>query len=212
MVRLYGYWTQNSMKPIYVAEELGIDYEFQFVDLVKGENRTDEIRALTPTGKVPLLQIDDKTLFESGAICRYLANTAHSPLYPEPPLERAWVDQWLDYFTCHLGRWLSLLYFETIIKKMAGMGDPDEKSCQEAQRYIGEQMTVVDSCLTNHPYLTGDQPSIADLFAFAYVEQIEPLKLSLADYPHLERWYRRLESRPSVKQARDKVVPFGAPY
>ena len=41
MYRLHGFFTQNTMKPLYVLEELGVDYEFRFVDLVKRENRTD---------------------------------------------------------------------------------------------------------------------------------------------------------------------------
>ena len=211
MVRLYGYWTQNSMKPIYVAEELEIDYQFQFVDLVKGEQLSDEFRQMTPVGKVPLLQVDDQTLFESGAICRYLANIAGSPLYPAEPMERARVDQWMDFFSCHLGRWLSSLYFQSIIKPMAGLGDPDEKQCQEANNYIDQQMAMVEAGLGSRDYLTGEL-SIADLFGFAYVEQIEPLHLSLAKYPNLENWYQRIASRPSIQQARDKVVPYGAPY
>jgi len=211
MLRLYGYWTQNSMKPIYVAEELAVDYEFRFVDLVKGEQLSDEFKQLTPVGKVPLLQVDDNSLFESGAICRYLANTANSPLYPAEPLARARVDQWLDFFSCHLGRWLSSLYFQTIIKPMYGLGDPNDKDCQEAENYIGQQMAMVDAWLGNREYLTGEL-SIADLFGFAYVEQIEPLQLSLADYPNLESWYQRIAGRPSIQQARDKVVPYGAPY
>lgn len=37
MFRLYGYFTQNSMKTLYLLEELGCDYEFVFVDYGKGE-------------------------------------------------------------------------------------------------------------------------------------------------------------------------------
>jgi len=96
MYRLYAFFTQNSMKTVYVAEELGIDYEFRYVDLFKGENRTGEFRELTPAGKVPVLQVGNQSLFESGAICRYLANAEQSPLYPAAALERAWVDQWMD--------------------------------------------------------------------------------------------------------------------
>ena len=42
MFKIYGYATQNSKKVLYVAEELGIDYEFEKVDLRKGESRTED--------------------------------------------------------------------------------------------------------------------------------------------------------------------------
>ena len=42
MYRLHGYFTQNTLKTLYVLEELGADYEFRFVDLGNGEYRTEE--------------------------------------------------------------------------------------------------------------------------------------------------------------------------
>ena len=38
MYRLHGFYTQNTMKTLYVLEELGIDFEYCFVDLMKGES------------------------------------------------------------------------------------------------------------------------------------------------------------------------------
>jgi glutathione S-transferase len=112
MYRLYGSFTQNSMKPVYVLEELGVDFEYCFIDLMKGETRTDDFRRMTPAGKVPVLEHDGEFLFESGPICRYVASVEKSPLYPADKLQRARVDQWMTFFTCHPGRWLTKLYFE----------------------------------------------------------------------------------------------------
>ena len=47
MYRLHGFFTQNSLKTLYVLEELGVEWEFNFVDLAKGANRNDEFRAMT---------------------------------------------------------------------------------------------------------------------------------------------------------------------
>jgi len=93
MYRLHGFFTQNTMKPLYVLEELGVDYEFHFVDLVKRENRSDEFQKMTPASKVPVLEHDGEYLFESGPICRYVSSVEKSPLYPADKLQRARVDQ-----------------------------------------------------------------------------------------------------------------------
>ena len=58
MYRLHGFFTQNTMKPLYVLEELGVDYEFSFVNLMTGENRSDSFRKMTPATKVPVLEHD----------------------------------------------------------------------------------------------------------------------------------------------------------
>ena len=149
MYRLHGFFTQNSMKPLYVLEELGVDFEFCFVNLMTGANRTDEFRNMTPAGKVPVLEHDGEFLFESGPICRYVSSVEKSPLYPADKLQRARVDQWMTFFTCHPGRWLTSLYFEKIIKPAAGLGETNEANCEEAARFAHLQLGIVDKWLEN---------------------------------------------------------------
>jgi len=204
MYRLYGYPTQNTKKVVYVLNELGIDFEYQPVDLAKGEQKKDDFSKKTPIGKVPLLQHDEEYLFESGAICRYLANVANSPLYPENKLARARVDQWMDYFTSHLGRWFNTLYFETIIKPMRKelLGEPDKKTCDEALKFIEQQAKITDDWLSHNRYFLGETFTIADLFGYAYVEQYIPCKVSLDAYPNLKRWLDEVGSRNSIKKSK----------
>lgn len=204
-MRLYGFFTQHSLKALYVLEEVGTDFEFRFVNLAKGEHRREPFASMTPVGKVPLLESDGETLFESGAICRYAANLAESPLYPTDPMQRAMVDQWLDFFPCHLGRWLTKLYFEAVIKPKLNIGDPDEAGIAEANQYAGEQLAIVDSALTESDWLANDAISIADICAFAYIEQHRDIELSLDDYPNVGAWFDRIDSRPAIERARARL-------
>ena len=205
MFRLYGFSTQNTMKPLYVLQELGVDFEFVYVDLFKGEHKREDFLQKTPIGKVPVLEHEGEFLFESGAICRYLASVANSPLYPEDKLQRAWVDQWMDFFSCHLGRWLSKLFFEQIIKAKARLGEPDQAGCKEATNFAHQQFKVLDGLLERSNWLANDNFSIADLFAFAYVEQVRAIDFPLNDYPWVKAWFDRIEARDSIAQARERV-------
>ena len=207
MYRLHGFFTQNTLKTVYVLEELGVDYDFRFVNLQEGEHKTPEFTAMNPMTKVPVLQHDGRYLWESGAIVRYLANVEDSPLYPADAFARAQVDQWIDFFTCHLGRQLTTVFFQRIIKPMAGFGDPDEAACEEALGFATQQAAAVDAWLAERRWLTGAELSIADLFAFAYVEQSAQIDFPLADYAHLSAWFERLEARPAIARARAKVHP-----
>jgi len=204
MYHLYGFNSQNTMKTLYVLEELGTEYNFTFMNLFKGDNKQEDFLKLNPMGKVPVLQINDDSLFESGAICRYVANQAQSPLYPEDKLQRAKVDQWMDYFTCHLGRWLNVLYFENFIKEKANMGQPDPENCAEADKFSLQQMAIIDSHLTDNDYLAGDHMTIADICAFAYIEQVKFFDFSWQDFPHVKAWFDKLAQRDNVKRAREK--------
>ncbi len=60
MFRLYGFFTQNSLKTLYVLEEVVGDFEFIFVDLGKGEQKTEAFSQMTPVGKVPVLVMHEE--------------------------------------------------------------------------------------------------------------------------------------------------------
>jgi len=205
MFRLYGFFTQNSLKTLYVLEEVVGDFEFQFVDLSKGEQRAEAFSKMTPIKKVPLLEHDGEYLFESGAICRYVANTSDSDLYPSDSMARARVDQWMDFFSCHLGHWFTKLFYEAVIKPKFDLGSPDEKGIEEATKFVNSQLRTLNTHLQESDWLANDAFSIADLFAFAYVEQHRQVDVSLDDYVNVKAWFERVESRPSIAKARARL-------
>ena len=74
MLKIYGAdLSPPSNKVRFVANELGLDYEYNSVNLVSGENQSEGHLKLHPGGKVPVIDDDGFVLFESNAIIRYLA-------------------------------------------------------------------------------------------------------------------------------------------
>lgn len=207
MYRLHGFFTQNTLKTLYVLEEIGAEYEYCFVDLGKGANRTDEFRLMTPVGKVPVLEHDGNFLFESGAICRYAASMEKSPLYPADKMERARVDQWMTFFTCHPGRWLTNLYFEKIIKPVAGLGETNEDRCAESVRFANAQLKAVERHLATRDWLANDTLSIAEPFALAYLEQARAVNFDLDVFPRVKQWFDRIDQREAPARVRAMVKP-----
>jgi len=205
MFRLYGFYTQNSLKTLYVLEEVGADFEFQFVDLANGENKTAAFAEKTPIGKVPVLEHDGEYLFESGAICRYVANVMDSPLYPADKMQRARVDQWMDFFSVHLGHWFNKLYFEAVIKPKFKLGGVDEAGIAEARKYAGIQMGVLDERFADSSWLANDALSIADLFAFAYIEQHRIVDFPIDDYANVKAWFECIDAREGIAKARARL-------
>ena len=82
-MKLYYAETLNPRKVCAVARYLNVPVEFARVDLSKGENRTAAFLALNPNGKVPVLEIAGRTLWEANAIMCYLARAAQSDLWPD---------------------------------------------------------------------------------------------------------------------------------
>ena len=46
--------------------------------------------------QIPCLVTPEGSLFESNAICRYMALSIDSDVYPADPVLRSQVDQWID--------------------------------------------------------------------------------------------------------------------
>jgi len=175
---------------------------------VKQENRSDEFQKMTPAGKVPVLEHDGEFLFESGSICRYVASVEKSPLYPADKLQRARVDQWMTFFTCHPGRWLTRLYFEQVIKRAANLGEPDAAACEEATKFAHQQLKIVEQWFEHTGWLANDAFSIAEPFALAYLEQVRAINFPLNDHPRVMAWFERLEARDSTARVRARVQPY----
>ena len=208
MYRLHAFFTQNSMKPLYVLEELGVEFEYCYIDLMTGENRTETFGAMTPIGKVPVLEHNGQFLFESGPICRYVASEEKSPLFPADKLERARVDQWMTYFTCHPGRWLTSIFFERIVKPKANLGETNEAACEEAAQFVNQQFANLEVWLGQNSWLANDAFSIADCFALGYMEQVNFIGFGLDDYPNIQSWFAQLEALESTERARARVRPY----
>lgn len=99
MITLYGFPNSRSLRVAWALEELGLTYDYRHVDLGRGEGQSEAFLRRHPDGKVPVLEDDALTLFESAAICRYLAERYGVPgdLLPADVEGRARVDQWLFF-------------------------------------------------------------------------------------------------------------------
>lgn len=72
---LYHLPGSRSQRVRWLLEELGLSYTLKIIDLFKGEGNTAEYLALHPLGQLPAIKIDDRAMFESGAIVQWLADT-----------------------------------------------------------------------------------------------------------------------------------------
>ncbi|WP_218309966.1 glutathione S-transferase family protein [Alteromonas antoniana] len=73
MYTLYGFPKTRSVRVAWALEELGLDYQYQLVNLRAGEHLSAQFRTLNPAAKIPLLVTEDGPLAESAAIVTYLA-------------------------------------------------------------------------------------------------------------------------------------------
>jgi glutathione S-transferase len=203
MLKIYGLHTPNFFKVLWTAEELKLNYEHVKTNLMKGETRTPEHMARHPFGKVPVIEHDGRFVFESNAIVRYLVNFSKSELYPAEVYEKAQTDQWLDYFTMQMGRWITNVWFEKEIAPKYFNRASDEKIVTEFTSYINEQMPILNEQLRDKTYLTGNKFSIADIVAASLTMGYEKTGIDFSKYPHFTKWFKQVSSRPAYLKLKD---------
>ena len=198
MITLYSYPNTRSLRVAWTLEELGLEYACQHVDLREGINQSDEHLARHPDGKLPALSDGELTLFESVAICRYLAERyGEGRLLPSDPLLRARVDQWLLFVISELEQPLW-----TQAKHKFAL--PQERrvpailptAAWEFQRALAALQRVFDG----QGWLLGDEFTLADILLGHTLNWAHAFKQPLPEL--LEAYRLRCNERPAMAAAR----------
>ena len=157
--------------------------------------KPDWFTAISPLGKVPLLQVDDDVLFDSAAICDYLEDAyPQHPLHPADALQRAKHRGWIEYASAILG---DLWGFETA---------REEATLRRKAADLRVKFRVVEAALGAGPFFAGETFSLVDA-AFAPVFRYFDLFDEIADFgifsdlAALPAWRAALAARPSVRAA-----------
>ncbi len=171
---------------------LDIEHDWQPVDILAGETETEAFLAMNPNGKIPVLQLDDGgVLTESNAILNFLADG--SAWLPEEPLARARVLQWQFFEQYSHEPYIATARF---INRYLGL--PDERRAEYEAKQTGghKALRVMDTQLSQSPFLAGEQPTIADISLYAYTHVAHEGGFDLDDYPALQRWLAAVEAVP----------------
>lgn len=203
MYQLYGFKRSRSDRPMWLLEELGADYEFFALDFSNQDHRSDYFLGINPAGKVPALKDGDDLFIESGAICQYLADKHDEPkLIPAPGSKaRGRHDQWLFFVLTELEQPLwnagkhrfalpEELRLPAMEKTIAWEFD---KAAKLLSQGLGDRMYMVD-----------DRFTVVDLFIAHTLRWAVSFKFSI-DYPGLEDFLQRMESRPARQTLHDKA-------
>jgi glutathione S-transferase len=195
MLKIYGAdLSPPSNKVRFVANELGLEYEYKPVNLVSGENQSEAHLKLHPAGKVPVIDDDGFVLFESNAIVRYLATKSESPLYPAGAKQRALVDQWVDFVGHHIGTALGRVLFNRAFAPFLGQ-KVDEGAIAENLSFLERFLPVVDAPLKEQRYLAGGELTLADFSLLAALDPSEVAQVDLSGYLNITRWRQDLMGR-----------------
>ncbi|TMW54601.1 hypothetical protein DOY81_000395, partial [Sarcophaga bullata] len=182
------------------AKEIGLELEYKPINLLKGEHLTPEFIKMNPQHTIPTLVDGDAVVYDSHAICSYLVEkyAKNDQLYPKDLRKRAEVDARLHFDSGHLFARLRFLY-EPILY----YGSTDCSVDKIA--YIQKCWEIMEQFLKDHPYVCGDQLTIADFCCVATITSVnEVAPIDEFKFPKLLAWIKRLAELPYYKDTNEE--------
>lgn len=199
MLKIIGRRTSgNVMKPLWLADELGLEYEQEDIGGAFGGNDTAEYLAMNPMGLVPTINDDGFIMWESNAITRYLAEKyGKGTLYPTDPHVRATADTWMDWKLNAVNPFMRSIFWGYVRTK------PEDRNMDDIKAAIKQGCkfwAMLDTHLEGRNYIAGDDLTMGDIpvgpQAFRWFELVE----DRPSMPNLEAWYQRLTERPAYRK------------
>jgi glutathione S-transferase len=200
-MKLYQFaLSPNCQKVVALANEVGVPLERVHIDVFNGGLQAPEFRSKNPNAKVPVLEDDGFVLWESNAMLSYIATKAgRADLAPTTPRERSDVDRWLAWHNAHFGPAVRKVAFERIVKKLGGLGAPDEKMIQQGTEEFAAMADVLDMSLAGKEYLC-ERLTIADFCVVTYAAVCDSCGLDFGARPNAKAWLERMLARKSVRE------------
>ena len=199
-IELHTWNTPNGRKISVALEEMGLPYKVVPVHIGRGEQMKPEFLAISPNNKIPAI-VDPEgpdgvpvSVFESGAILLYLGEKTGKFL-PKPLLERVPVYEWLMWQMGGFGPMPGQVHHFIALENETDRAYGLKRFSDETRRLYG----VLDRRLATHEFVAGEV-SVADFAILGWAWRHERHKVSLADFPHVARWYDTLMARPGVKR------------
>ena len=204
MIVLHHLRIGRSLFTVWQLEELGVDYELKVYHRNPDTFRAgDDLKAIHPLGKSPVIEENGMILSESGAITSYLAEI-HDPqnrFAPSRDELQAWAKytQWLHYPE---GSVFGPLLIRMLLTRS---GQPqaalDEFSRKEVSLHLGH----IQNQLGDSEFILGDKFTSAD-FGISYVVSMAERLGELQGYTGLEAYIQRNRARPAFVRAVERAV------
>lgn len=182
----------NCHKVRMLLEHLGSRYEWVEVDSANGQTHTPGFLALNPNAKVPLVQRDDgRVLPESNAILFWLAEG--TPYLSTDGWERAQTLRWMFFEQYSHEPCVAVARF---IRGWTAIDSPRRAELPQLQARAAQALAVMEQHLAQADWFSGRHYGIADIALFAYTDVAADGGVTLAPYPAVLAWLRRVRAQP----------------
>ena len=206
MITVWGRASSSNLQKVtWTLDELGVEYERHDRGREFGGTDTADYLAMNPNGLVPTIRDGDLVLWESHAICRYLARTYEGEgLLPSDPSRAAQVEKWMDWNASHLAPSVFPMFLAAReAKDMAVAKEPRFEKTVAAGR---KNLQIMNDQLAGQDYLAGDAFTLADMICCVTAARWIFVGYDLEGLENVAAWFDRCNGRPAGQ--RHNLVSF----
>jgi maleylacetoacetate isomerase len=199
---LSTYWRSScSFRARIALNYKNLAYTSKYVNLLAGEQKTPEYRALNPIGHVPTLHIDGVPYVESVAIMELLEELYPEPaLLPKSPQERAHVRALVQTINAGIQPLQNLIVLER-----AGGDDPEKRNAW-MNYFITRGLGAFEALSSEKgPFAFGDAFTMADVCLVPQIYAARRVKVDLTPFPRIVRAEAAASALPFVAAARPEA-------
>ncbi|MEI4231880.1 glutathione S-transferase family protein [Roseovarius sp. D22-M7] len=199
MITLHHVPLARSFRVLWLMEELGLDFDIRYYSIRDGSMRTPEFRALSPAGRVPVLEHHGDVWFESAAIVQLLCETyPQARLAPAPgDADRARYLEMLSYSET-VGCLLENLNLNQVFLRPPAT--PSAAVIKLLNARLRAALGAIEARIDG-AYLLPSGFSAADIM-FGYSFELARYYVDLAAYPRLMTYRDGLRARPAYVRAK----------
>jgi glutathione S-transferase len=179
-------------------------------------HQSEEHKKRHPWGKIPALtSADGFTLYESRAICKYLAKKYSFPLLPaDSDVEAtALFDQAQSAETLYFADPAGKIAFEKFAKKFMGL-PANEAVVSDALRAVETYFDIAEPLLQHRDYMAGNDFTLVDIYYIPLIQRLFACGYGdvILSRKAVSAWWGRCVSRPAIQKllAADKEAALAA--
>jgi glutathione S-transferase len=206
MLKIWGRTSSsNVMKVLWLCEELGIPYVREDAGGEFGKTTEPFYLAMNPNSRVPTIEDDGYSLWESNSILRYLVATrapGHA-IHPTDAKQRGNVERWMDWQLASLNGPVGTIFLGLVRTPEAKR---DHSAIAKARDEAESLWRTVDAQIGAKKYLAADHLTLADIVLAPYVHRWFQLPIQRAALANLARWYETLRDHAGC--AKHVFVPM----
>ena len=198
-IKLWGAGTTRTLRPIWMAEELGIDYELVSIGPRTGETQSEAFTNLNPKQKIPFLENGEVKLSESLAICRYLEYTFPSDkiFIPKNNIDRAKEDEWCSYIYGEIDETaLYVMRRHYDLKSIYGDAPVVVKACRE---HLHKHLEIINDFVKKKKSLLDNGFGLADIMLISCLDWAIYYEFELPN--NIMSYRKNIKKRPAFKRA-----------